>query len=100
MPGEVKIYRNEDVDEIVACIPEGHRHVRIVLKLRDQTIVLQEATVAAIVRAYVAVALHPTRRCMKLVKHIIEGAKPGFAKAQLVEVEEGDRCSDPLTQAT
>ena len=62
----IKIYRNEDVEEIVACIPEEHRHVRLILKLSDQTIILQEATVAAIVRAYLNIALHPTRKYIRV----------------------------------
>jgi len=84
---KVKIYRNEEVTEIIAAIPRGHYHVRLAIVLNDQVIVLQEATVAAIVRAYSFVAIHPTRkgvilRCKKLEKH---EKKHGFAQYQLIE---------------
>ncbi len=84
----VKIYRNEDVEEIVMAIPRGHYHVRGMLKLRDQVIVLQEATLAAIARAYLSIILHPTRRGVILKrKHLSRnGRKPGYAEYQLIEV--------------
>ncbi|ACL11161.1 hypothetical protein DKAM_0835 [Desulfurococcus amylolyticus 1221n] len=88
----IKIYRNEDVEEIVACIPEGHRHVRLILKLSDQIIILQEATVAAIVRAYLNIALHPTRKYIRLVKRCLSDLKQGFAKTQLMEESEDNKC--------
>jgi hypothetical protein len=95
----IKIYRNEDVEEIVACIPEGHRHVRLILKLSDQTIILQEATVAAIVRAYLNIALHPTRKYVRLVKRSLTDLKQGFAKTQLMEESEDNKCPDiPLNK--
>ncbi|WP_042667597.1 hypothetical protein [Desulfurococcus amylolyticus] len=90
----IKIYRNEDVEEIVACIPEGHRHVRLILKLSDQIIILQEATVAAIVRAYLNIALHPTRKYIRLVKRCLSDLKQGFAKTQLMEESEDNKCLD------
>ncbi|MGC8953589.1 MAG: hypothetical protein ACP5N5_02590 [Desulfurococcus sp.] len=90
----IKIYRNEDVEEIVACIPEGHRHVRLILKLNDQIIILQEATVAAIVRAYLNIALHPTRKYIRLVKRCLSDLKQGFAKTQLMEESEDNKCLD------
>ncbi|AFL66852.1 hypothetical protein [Desulfurococcus amylolyticus] len=90
----IKIYRNEDVEEIVACIPEGHRHVRLILKLSDQIIILQEATVAAIVRAYLNIALHPTRKYIRLVKRDLGDLKQGFARTQLMEESEGNKCPD------
>jgi len=58
----VKIYKNEDVVEIIAAIPRGHYHTRFLIRFKDQEIILQEATVAALVRAYAMVAAHPTRR--------------------------------------
>jgi hypothetical protein len=83
----VKIYRNEDVEEIIAAIPRGHRHVRFLIRFRDQEILLQEATVAAIVRAYALTALHPARQGIILRRKILgKGDKKiGFASAQLIE---------------
>ncbi len=84
---DVKVYRNEDVRKITAFIPPGHRHVRILLELSDQIIVLQEATVAAIVRAYIDIITHPTRRAVELVSRQVPSSerKQGYAEFQLVE---------------
>ncbi|WP_276813833.1 hypothetical protein, partial [Desulfurococcus amylolyticus] len=71
-----------------------HRHVRLILKLSDQIIILQEATVAAIVRAYLNIALHPTRKYIRLVKRCLSDLKQGFAKTQLMEESEDNKCLD------
>ncbi len=83
----LRVYRNEDVERIVAFIPRGHMHTRLLLILEDQAIVLQEATVAAIVRAYASVALHPSRRAVELERRRLGKGerKPLFAEHQLVE---------------
>jgi predicted hydrolase (HD superfamily) len=82
----VKIYRNEDVEEIIAAVPNGHYHVRFLIRFKDQEILLQEATVAAIVRAYALTALHPVRRGIVLRRKILsKDKKKGFASAQLIE---------------
>jgi len=57
----VKFYKNEDVIKVVGIIPEGHHHLRLLIFFKDQVIILYEATVAAIVRAYVNIVLHPTK---------------------------------------
>jgi len=45
--------KNEDIKEILVEIPEGHRHIRTKIILQDDTeLVLQEAAVANITRAY------------------------------------------------
>lgn len=92
-----KVYRNEDVGRVIAFIPEGHAHVRLVLELKDQTVVLQEATVAAIVRAYVSVVTHPTRRAVELVRVKLAERKPTYAEHQLIE--SGRSESDVLAEA-
>lgn len=66
--------------------------MRLAIVLNDQVIVLQEATVAAIVRAYSLVAIHPTRRgailrCRKLERY---ERKHGFAKHQLIEEHDSE----------
>jgi len=88
----VKVYRNEDVERIAAFIPRGHMHTRLAIVLPDQVIVLQEATVAAIVRAYASVALHPTRRALELENKRLgkRERKPLFAEHQLVETNRGE----------
>ncbi|ABN69577.1 hypothetical protein Smar_0468 [Staphylothermus marinus F1] len=83
-----RIYKNEDVEEIIAAIPENHYHVRFLIKFRDQTILLQEATVAALVRAYAYTALHPFRKGIILRRKTLskEEKKPGYATHQLIEI--------------
>ena len=85
-----RILRNEDVAGIVAEIPEGHRHLRMTLTLADGTsITLQEATVAAIVRAYVTVKTDPLRTRAVLRGQRVDGRKQGYAEWQLLEETEG-----------
>lgn len=80
------ILRNEDVVEIVAEIPEGHLHLRTTLTLGDgSSMTLQEATVAAIVRAYVAVKTDPRRTRVRLTGRRLAGRKSGYAEWQLLE---------------
>ena len=83
----VRVYRNEDVKRVVAFIPPGHRHVRILIEFNDQTIVLQEATTAAIVRAYIDIVTHPSRKAVEMITKQIPSSerKQGYAEFQLVE---------------
>lgn len=86
----VKIYRNSDVEEIIGCIPQGHKHLRLIIRLKDQTIVLQEATVAAIVRAYISITTHPVRKRVRMKLQRLDERKPGYADYQLLELEENN----------
>ena len=83
--------RNEDVASITVEIPEGHHHLRSTLLLTDGTeLTLQEATVSNLVRAFLGVKTHPTRRRISLEGcEVTEGIKHGFARWQLLEPEEG-----------
>ena len=84
-----QVLRNEDVAEIVAEIPAGHRHLRTTMVLADgSAITLQEATVAAIVRAYVAVKTDPLRDKVALKGRKVAGRKEGYAEWQLLEDRE------------
>jgi hypothetical protein len=84
--GSAVVLRNEEVAEIVAEIPAGHRHLRTTVTLADgSSITFQEATVAAIVRAYVAVKTHATRERVVLRGTRVEGRKRGYAEWQLLE---------------
>ncbi|MEM0094111.1 MAG: hypothetical protein QW753_07075 [Thermofilum sp.] len=80
-----RVVRNEEVSRIVAFIPPGHTHVRLILELGDQTLILQEATVAAIVRAYISITTHPLRRAVELAAAKPSARKPGYAEHQLLE---------------
>ena len=78
------LLRNEEVLAILAGVPRGHKHVRFVLETSSGRIVLQEATVAALVRAYVSIKTHPARRAIELRQR--KGKwKEGYAEFQLLE---------------
>ena len=80
------VLRNEDVTRVVAEIPQGHRHLRTTVTLADGSCVtFQEATIAAIVRAYVAVKTDPLRDRVVLAGRMVEGRKTGYAQWQLME---------------
>jgi len=95
----VKIYKNEDVIEIVAAIPRGHYHTRFLIKFKDQEILLQEATVAALMRAYAIVATHPTRKGIVLQKKVLDKKekKLGFAYVQLLEKPGSEEAIDIIS---
>jgi len=89
---EIKVYRNSDIVKVVAFIPPCHRHLRLVLITKEQVIVLHEATVAAIVRAYIDITTHPTRRAVEYGQVKLERnlKKPGYADHQLIETGKTD----------
>jgi hypothetical protein len=80
---------NIEVEGLLIGVPEGHRHLRLVLETADgQHIVLQEATVAAIVRAYTTIKTHPAKSAVKMVSvERPEGLKKGYAEHQLIETD-------------
>ena len=85
---EQQILANADILEVEVAIPEGHRHVRTIVRLRDGgEIILQEATVANLVRAFVTVKTDPQKSSCRLVaRELPEGQrKKGFAPWQLLE---------------
>jgi hypothetical protein len=80
------VLRTDDVTEIVAEIPAGHHHLRTTVRLADGTaITFQEATMAALVRAYVAVKTDPLRRRVALRGRRLAERKDGYAEWQLLE---------------
>ncbi len=80
------IIKNEDIREIVMEVPEGHRHLRTIVILKDGTeLVFQEATMAGLVRAYVSVKTHPTRSGVRLTGRKLSTRKEGYAEWQLLE---------------
>jgi hypothetical protein len=77
---------NEDIVEVLAEIPEGHRHIRTKVVLRDGTeFVFREATMANIVRAFVTVKTDPVKKSVRLKGRRLEERKDGFAEWQLRE---------------
>jgi len=80
------ILRNEDIKELIAEMPEGHKHLRTTIVLQDGTeLVFQEATIANLVRAYITVKTHPMiKKVILKGKKLIE-RKDGYAEWQLLE---------------
>ncbi len=83
----VRILKTNDVVRVIAFIPPGHTHTRVLIETSDgDAIVLQQASVDALIRAYVAVALHPQRvACELTLRELTLHRKHGFARWQLVE---------------
>lgn len=81
--------KNEDIEEVLVHIPEGHRHARTVIKLRDGSEVLfQEAAMANIVRAFITLKTHPLKTSVRLTGRFLAEKKEGYAGWQLLEEEE------------
>lgn len=84
--GNEIVLRTEDVTQVVAEVPPGHRHLRTTVTLADGcSITFQEATVAAIVRAYIAVKTDPLRERVALSGRRVTERKQGYAEWQLLE---------------
>ncbi len=80
------VISNEDIKELVAEIPEGHRHLRTRLVLQDGTeLIFQEATIANLVRAYITVKTHPVIKRVVLKGKRLDIRKGGYAEWQLLE---------------
>ena len=80
------IIHNEDIRELTAEIPEGHKHLRTTIVFQDGTeFVFQEATMANLVRAYITVKTHPVKKKVTLKGRSLAERKDGYAEWQLVE---------------
>jgi hypothetical protein len=81
--------RNEDVTRVEAEIPRGHQHLRTTVTFADgSSVTFQEATIAAIVRAYLSVKTDPVRNRVVLTGRRCEERKGGYAEWQLLEEPE------------
>ena len=90
MDNTVRVFANADIQEIVIAAPEGHQHLRTTIRLQSgETLVLQEATLANLVRGYIAIKTHPKRKSVRLVGQelLADARKTGFADWQLLEDE-------------
>lgn len=80
------IIHNEDIKELTAEIPEGHKHLRTTIVLQEGTeFVFQEATIANLVRAYIMVKTHPVKMKVTLKGKKLAERKESYAEWQLVE---------------
>lgn len=80
------IIANEDVKELSAEIPEGHKHLRTTIVLHNGTsFTFQEATIANLVRAYITIKTHPRLTRVRLTGRKLDDRKEGYAAWQLIE---------------
>jgi len=84
----VRIIRNEDVEKVFIGVPKGHKHLRVYLKLKDNSaLIFQEATIANVLRAYITIKTHPTIKAKELKMQTLSEAfkKQGYTSHQLLE---------------
>lgn len=82
------IIHNEDVKELIAGIPKGHKHMRTTIVLENGSeLTFQEATIASIVRAYIGIKTHPRTKSVRLIGKKLEDRKKGYAEWQLIEID-------------
>ncbi|MDH5390572.1 MAG: hypothetical protein OEX10_05410 [Candidatus Bathyarchaeota archaeon] len=85
---KIRIIRNEDVNKILVGVPEGHKHLRISMKLKNGLVLIfQEATIANTLRVYTTVKTHPSIRAQELEMETLTAdlRKDGYAVHQLLE---------------
>lgn len=80
--------KNSDISRILIGIPQGHKHLRIIIELKNnKKLIFSEATLANIVRAYITVKTHPKITSVELLLKNLENEeiKNGYSKFQLLE---------------
>ncbi len=85
---EQRVIANAEIREIELAVPVGHQHLRAVIRLQNgEVLVLQEATLANLVRAYVTVKTDPVKTSVTLTGRLVGCGerKEGFADWQLLE---------------
>ena len=82
------LLRNRHVSRVLVGVPAEHQHIRARIETAGgDVITIQEATLAAIARAYLAVSTHPTRSAVELRATEVSARKDGFAEVQLMETD-------------
>ncbi|MCD6324502.1 MAG: hypothetical protein J7L55_05295 [Desulfurococcales archaeon] len=84
---DVKLVNVFDLERVIAFIPPGHTHTRVLIKFKDgSTLIFQQAVIDGIIRTFLDVALHPENAVSEFVPELIpkDRRKPGFAKWQLM----------------
>lgn len=76
------------IDRLLFAIPATHKHYRLALITREkECLMLSEAVVAAVVRAYVGIKTHPLRTGIEMTSVPLPLPKENFASHQLLETE-------------
>ncbi len=85
---KISIFPNESVQRVLIGTPTGHKHLRVVVETSNRILLFHEATLANVVRAFVAAKTHPQMEAVELVLKKSQQFRPGFASAQLLEQAE------------
>ncbi len=92
----IKKIRNSQIQRIVIGVPLGHHHLRAVIDLTDgMQLVLHEATLASLTRAFITTKLDPIRSAVELVGKELVEQREDFAAYQLIET---NKCSGTVRQ--
>ena len=98
----IRIIRNEDIEKVLIGVPKGHKHLRVCVKLKDNSVMIfQQATIANILRGYVAIKTHPRIKAQELKMHVLgeTSQKQGYALHQLLEIPRSqEETEEGLTQ--
>ncbi len=82
------VIANEEIKQLMAKIPAGHKHLRTTIVLHDgREFTFQEAAIANLVRAYITVKIHPAVTRVRLAGKKLDQRKDGCAEWQLLEAE-------------
>jgi len=97
---KIEYIKNSDVSRALIGVPKGHRHLRVILILKDKRVLIfSEATIANLTRAYVNIKTHPEKRAIELKLTKGDNFKSGYAKYQLLEVERNeDEIEEEITR--
>ncbi len=91
MVTKTRVLRTDEISKIWFGRPSGHRHFRLAIQLADgEILVFPEAPVAALVRAYIDVKTHPTKRAVELEARSVPGRKRDYAPTQLLETDRAE----------
>ena len=98
----IRIIRNEDIEKVLIGVPKGHKHLRVCVKLKDNSVMIfQQATIANILRGYVTIKTHPRMKAQELKMHVLgeTSQKQGYALHQLLEISRSQgEIEEELTQ--
>ena len=84
----VKYIKNEDIERVLIGVPPGHKHLRVMFILRNETcLVFSEAAIANIIRGFILVKTHPVISAIELKGVKLGKRKCGFAEYQLIEID-------------
>lgn len=80
------LLRNREVLRVLVGVPDGQEHLRARIETAaGDVITLQEATIAALARAYLQITTHPTLQAIELRAEAVDTRKTGFAEFQLLD---------------